>query len=126
MSKPTKGVKYDQGKNRVDLIPVECLIGLAKIYTMGAKKYSENGWKDGMEWNRIYGAILRHLFAFWCGEDRDKESGLNHLLHAAWGCFTLYWYWLYDKGTDTRWVGKEEQESTIDNCMCSGCVESRK
>jgi len=103
MPKKLKGVKYDQDKIRTDLIPVECLMGLAKIYTMGAKKYTDDNWREGMAWHRVYGATLRHLFAFWYGEDKDEESGLSHLLHAAWGCFTLYWYWLYGKGTDTRW-----------------------
>ena len=30
-----------------------------------------------------YSALLRHLFAWWGGEDRDPESGFSHLDHSA-------------------------------------------
>jgi len=113
VSNLTDGVKYDEKKIRFDLIPVESLTGLAKVYTMGAHKYDDDNWRKGMKWNRVYGAILRHLNAFWVGEDKDKESGLNHLLHAAWGCFTLYWYWIHGKGEDNRWnYGTQKKTET--------------
>ena len=45
-----------------------------------------------MRWGRVYAAIQRHLWQFWAGEDDDEESGMQHLAHAAWGCFTLMDY----------------------------------
>lgn len=35
---------------------------------------------------------MRHLWAWWRGEDTDPESGLSHAAHAAWGCFALLEY----------------------------------
>ena len=104
MEEQTKeaGTKYDAGKNRLDLIPVEALEEEGWIWTMGAEKYGEYNWMKGMKWGRLYGAILRHLFRFWLGEDIDKESGRHHLAHAAWGCHALYIYWLRKLGTDNR------------------------
>jgi hypothetical protein len=95
MSEPqTKvtGVKYDSGKVRFSLVPTKPLTWLARVYTMGAAKYEDNGWRNGLKWSRIYDALQRHLTAFWGGQDMDDESGLPHLAHAAWGCFTLLEY----------------------------------
>ena len=83
------GIKYDSGKLRYDLIPVGPLATLAQVYTMGAAKYADDNWRSGIAWKRIYAATQRHLNAFWGGEDLDPESGLPHVGHAAWGCFTL-------------------------------------
>ena len=33
---------------------------------------------------------MRHLHAFWTGEETDSESGLPHLAHAAWHCMVLF------------------------------------
>jgi len=83
------GIKYDEGKLRYDLIPGDALESLVEVYTFGSKKYDDNNWRKGLSWNRVFGAIMRHLWAWFRGEDSDKESGLPHLAHAAWGCFTL-------------------------------------
>jgi len=87
-----EGVKFDDEKRRYDLVPADSLRQLVDIYTFGAKKYEDNNWRKGLKWGRIYGAIQRHLNAFWEGEEVDSESGLTHLAHAAWGCFTLLNY----------------------------------
>ena len=83
------GVKYDSGKIRFDLIPVWPMQQLATVYTMGAAKYADHNWRKGIAWSRVYAALQRHLNSFWGGEDLDRESGLCHLAHAAWGCLTL-------------------------------------
>jgi len=97
-----EGVKYDGGKLRFDLIPGEALIELAKIYTFGAAKYEDNNWRKGMKWSRIFGAIMRHTWAWYMGEDIDPESGLPHMSHAAWGCFTLMSYAKHKREFDDR------------------------
>lgn len=87
-----EGVKYDGGKLRYDLIPADALEELAAIYTMGANKYEDHNWRKGMSWSRPFAALMRHAWAWFRGEDKDPESGLNHLAHAAWNCFTLINY----------------------------------
>jgi hypothetical protein len=81
-----KGVKLE----RMDLIPVEPLLELARVYGKGAEKYDDNNYRRGYEWSKSYGALLRHITAFWAGEDNDPEFGTSHLMHAAWHCFTLF------------------------------------
>lgn len=96
------GVKYDSGKPRIELIPSMPIRELAKVYTMGAEKYEDDNWRKGMKWGRVYGALQRHLLAFWEGEEQDQESGLSHLAHAMWGCVTLLWYSVYRREFDDR------------------------
>ena len=96
------GIKLDDGKLRMDLIPQDSLRDLAEVYTMGAKKYADENWREGIEWKRIYGAMLRHLSLWILGYDTDVESGLNHLAHVAWGAFTLLNYSRTHRELDNR------------------------
>lgn len=86
------GVKADTDKPRYDLISAVALDDLAKVYTFGVQKYAPHNWRLGLAWSRIFAAAMRHLWAWLRGEDNDPESGLPHLAHAAWGCFTLLEY----------------------------------
>lgn len=77
------GDKFDGDKLRTDLMSTYALEGLSQVLTHGAKKYADRNWEEGIAWNRVYGAALRHLFAFWSGSNTDIESGLFHIDHAA-------------------------------------------
>ena len=96
------GKRYDAGKLRFDLIPAEWETALAEVLTRGAAKYAERNWEKGMSWSRCYAAVRRHLNAFWRGEDIDKESGLNHLAHAAWGCLAILHFYKTHPELDDR------------------------
>lgn len=75
--------KYDQGKPQIGLISSIFLLGLARVLTFGAKKYSPNNWRKGMAYSRLFDALQRHLWAWWSGEDIDSETGESHLDNAA-------------------------------------------
>jgi hypothetical protein len=104
-----EGTKYDKGKNRYDLIDGYALDELAKVYTYGTVKYDDNNWRKGMKWSRIFGALMRHSWAFWKGEEIDPESGHPHMAHAAWQCLALLNYSKYRKKFDDRWIETEEK-----------------
>ena len=76
-------VKHDQGKPRLGLIPTEAMLAAGRALTYGVDKYSDYNYKngEGLDWNRYYDALLRHLFAWIGGEENDKESKLSHLDH---------------------------------------------
>lgn len=97
-----EGSKFDEGKIRYDLIDAYALHELAKIYTHGSLKYADNNWRKGFKWSRIFGAMMRHAWAFWRGEDIDPESGHPHLASVAWTCFTLLNFSKYNIGEDDR------------------------
>ena len=91
-SEESKGLKYDNDKIRVDLVPPEVIIELGKILTYGANKYGPNNWKGLENFNdRYYGAVIRHLMAWRMGEEKDPESGEYHLSHAMTGLMFLVW-----------------------------------
>ena len=79
----TEGTKADEGKIPLDLLAFDALEGTASVLQFGAKKYAPRNWEKGIAFSRVFAALLRHLFAWWRGEDTDPETGLSHLHHAA-------------------------------------------
>lgn len=86
------GLRYNEGKNRVELIPPEWPWALGMVLTRGAIKYADRNWERGMSWAYMVGSIVRHVLKFLCGERYDPESGNHHMAHAAWNCLGLMSY----------------------------------
>lgn len=78
-----QGTKHDTDKLPMHLLSTEALEQVAAVLQFGAQKYAAHNWRKGFVWSRPLSAALRHLLAFNAGEDRDPESGLSHLAHAA-------------------------------------------
>src|SRR3990167_7386743 len=58
--------------------PVLMEIGLGMLE--GACKYGRHNYReDGVRASVYYDASIRHLFAWWEGEDIDLDSGINHI-----------------------------------------------
>ena len=87
-----EGKKFDNGKPRVSLVPMEPLLELADLYSRGARKYGDNNWTLGIKWSRIFDALMRHTSKWWNGEDYDAEDGQHHMAAVAWCAFTLLEY----------------------------------
>lgn len=104
MKNIVKGVKHDTGKIRFDLIPIYPLQELGRVYTIGAKKYGDHNWRGGLNWSRVFRALVGHAIAFWGGEDYDKEDGQHHLSSVAWNAFTLMEFQKFRVGKDDRFV----------------------
>lgn len=88
------GVRYNQNKNRLELIPPEFIDEVGKVFTFGAKKYSVDNWKhlDEDQQKQIMGSLLRHIIEYHKGNKLDDESGLNHLAHAACNIAMMIWF----------------------------------
>lgn len=102
MDLETGGVKYDDGKARLDLLAPEFIEGVGQVLTYGAKKYADRNWEKGMRWGRCVGAVLRHIFSWMRRQDIDPESGLHHLDHAACCLMFLRAYIARKIGEDDR------------------------
>lgn len=83
------GGEKGQKPERFDLIPYDALAKIAEIYHYGTHKYSDWNWRKGYDWSLSFGAAMRHLGAFWEGEDIDPESGLPHIAHAGFHIMAL-------------------------------------
>jgi hypothetical protein len=95
-------VKADDAKTRYDLLPPELLEETAKVLTFGAQKYSAHNWAQGASWSRYFSAMMRHMWAWWRGEDNDPETGFSHLAHAACCLSFLIAYQRRGLGEDDR------------------------
>lgn len=85
----SEGTKFDDGKLRYDLIPPRPLQELARVYTIGARKYDDRNWEKGIKWGRIFAAMMRHAWAWMIGERWDPVDGQHHLASVAWCAFAL-------------------------------------
>lgn len=83
------GQKFDGGKLCYDLLPPDALEGVVQVLTYGASKYKDRNWELGINYGRVFGAVMRHLWAWWRGQENDPESGLPHLDHAMCGVLFL-------------------------------------
>lgn len=100
------GVKFDSDKIRLELLPPELIFAVGDIMTSGAKKYTDRNWELGMNWSRVYGALMRHLWAWWRGDAGDPDTGRSHLWHAGCCIAFLIAYEERKTGTDDRPKGK--------------------
>lgn len=81
--------------------PVIAEIGLAMLE--GARKYKRHNYRAiGVRASVYYDACLRHLTAWWEGEDLDPDSGLSHITKALACLVVLRDAMLLDKCSDDR------------------------
>lgn len=82
------GAKLDAGKPRVSLVFAgfpRAMDEISRVATMGAAKYTDNGWRhvpDGI--NRYTDAMFRHLLKEALQQKLDPDSKLHHAAHTAW------------------------------------------
>ena len=78
-----EGKKHDEGKPRWDLLHPLALTEYVKVMTHGAKKYADDNWRTVPNARRRYfAAAMRHMIAWWSGEQYDQQTGCHHLAHA--------------------------------------------
>jgi hypothetical protein len=99
----TSGGQKGRKPQVFSLIPWASVAEISRVYHYGAKKYSEHNWRRGYPWSWSFDALIRHLTAWWDGENADPESGISHLAHAGFHILSLLWYELTGRGTDDRW-----------------------
>lgn len=124
-----KGLRFNTGKIRYDLVPTSAVEGIARVLSYGADKYTvkdeegniivkgDDNWRLGMPWKTVYASLSRHLAAWYRGEDRDYDpncgscregyckshSGELHIDHILTNAAFLKEYiTIYPEGDDRR------------------------
>lgn len=91
-----EGARYNKEKDPLETVPLHLLAGAAHVFKhvteREVKPYPMWNWAKGMPWSVPYGCMLRHMAAWYRGEDDDKETGLNHLHHAMCNLLMLTHY----------------------------------
>lgn len=95
-------LKYDAGKRPWHLLPPDAIEEVLDVLDYGQKKYQPRGWEAGMDWSRVFSALMRHMWAWWGGEAKDSETGKSHLAHAGCCILFLLSYEKRNKGKDDR------------------------
>ena len=96
-----KGLRYNKGKTRYDLIPPFAQEQYGRVLTKGAEKYAERNWEHGMEWSKVIASLERHIQAIKRGEDYDPETGLLHSAHVMCNAaFLTEYYKIFPQGDD--------------------------
>jgi len=81
--------------------PVIAEVGLAMME--GARKYGRHNYRDvGVRASVYYDATLRHMMAWWEGQDIDPDSGLSHVTKAIASLVVLRDSMMNRKLTDDR------------------------
>ena len=96
----------EKGKKLAQLSGLDphALMVVAEVAGFGAEKYAKLNFMKGYDWSLSYDALQRHLHAFWSGQDRDDESAMLHLGHAAWHCLAMISFYERGLGTDDRYT----------------------
>jgi len=92
MKQSPQGHKADAGKNRLELLPFDALDEVGQVMTLGAAKYGDRNWERGINYDRVFGALMRHAWAWFRGQDKDPETGLSHMAHCAANALFLLSY----------------------------------
>jgi hypothetical protein len=129
--KLTKGLRFNKGKLRYELLDQDAIEGIARVLTYGAEKYTvkdangnilttgANNWQKGISWSSVIGSLKRHLAAIEKGEDYDQDlenckeckegvfcmnhSQLAHIDHLMCNAmFLSAYYRIYPQGDDRR------------------------
>lgn len=116
LEKREKGLRYDKGKVRYDLLEPFAMEQLALVFTKGAMKYDANNWLKGMNWSKMRASLGRHLAAYDKNEDFDfdptctdcqagkcvNHTGLYHMAQVAWNALGILSYYKHFPQGDDR------------------------
>jgi len=76
--------QYGLAKPGLSKVPPLPLFAIGQVMADGAAKYGHMNWrKDPVSASTYYDAAMRHLMAWWDGQDLDPMTGLSHLAHVA-------------------------------------------
>lgn len=97
--KDTIGVR----KAPLSTLPAGVLAEVGVAMLEGAAKYGRSNYREaGVRGSIYYDAVMRHLFAWWEGEDIDPDSGISHVTKAMSALLVLRDCMMQDNWTDDR------------------------
>jgi hypothetical protein len=100
-------------KVSISVIPFNILAKIAIPLMEGARKYGKHNWRSIPIAAGIYvDATLRHLFAWWEGEDLSIDSKIHHIDHAIANLIVMRDAMLHGTLKDDRPLKKSAQDGS--------------
>lgn len=121
------GMRFNSGKLPINLIPTSAMYALADVLEYGATKYDDHNWRRGMKWSVPYSCAMRHLLKWFEGEERDEESGREHLSHVMANIAMLVEFSKTCPELDDRFKGSQRRYDSFkseDNQISQGLTEA--
>lgn len=70
-------------KAPLSCVPMNVVAELGVAMLEGASKYGRHNWRaSGVRSSVYFDAVMRHMIAWWEGEDIDPDSNLSHVIKA--------------------------------------------
>lgn len=79
-------------KPGISCVPANVMAEVGVALYEGALKYGRHNWRDAKSTLRAsvyYDAAMRHLMAWWEGEDTDPDSNMSHITKVL-SCLTVF------------------------------------
>lgn len=115
------------GSNKVALhyLPLQVLMEVSLGLTEGGMKYGAHNYRAvGVRSSVYFDATMRHLFAWFEGQDIDADSGLSHVTKAISSLMVLRDAMLNDMCTDDRPIRVKNLEFIKEyNEVCKKLIE---
>lgn len=90
-------------KAPMSTIPANVLAEMGVAMLEGSAKYGRHNYREvGVRASVYYDAVLRHLFAWWEGEDIDPDSGISHVTKAMTALVVLRDSMIRENWSDDR------------------------
>lgn len=107
---PLDGFKPTNPKDMVGVrkapmstVPANVLAEIGVAMLEGASKYGRHNYRAvGVRGSVYYDGVMRHLMAWWEGEDIDADSGMSHVTKAITSLVVLRDAMMQGKFTDDR------------------------
>jgi len=103
----TGSVRKNGGKPKISHLDPLFILGMAEVLTKSEEKYPPKNWTKGNNISVPFDSAMRHLMEFMLNEDNDKETKLNHLLHAGVNIMFIYYYYKNFPEMDDRTFSKK-------------------
>jgi len=100
---PNPKDRIGRDKAPMSTVPANVLIEVGTAMMEGALKYGRHNFRAAdVRASVYYDAGLRHLMAWWEGENNDPDSGVSHLTKAIAGLVVLRDAMMNDRLNDDR------------------------
>lgn len=98
----------DEGKPKMELLPLDILMRVSQWYTLGSVKYGDNNWRKGQPQSVCVGSLLRHLTKY-CMGMRDEDH-LSAVVFNALSLMNVDMYFQDNKELyDINYIGQTKE-----------------